>query len=125
MKCSRCKLKGYNKNNCPACKEKTEERLNRVIDLMPTETYLIALTYFVLSQEMQKRGIASDILGTGADLMALKSPNAGIFLGGMSSALFEVAEEGFLEKTVSDLESFIDWSKKGKEGKGNVSSVPI
>ena len=117
MKCSKCKLPGYNKSNCPACKEKTEKKLNRLLDLLPTETVFVALTYFVLSQELQKLGSGPDILGTAGDLRALKSPDAGMFLGGMASIIYETKTEdklswvddliGFIEKTTGDGEGFV------------------
>ena len=117
MKCSKCKLQGYNKRNCPACKEKTEKKLNRLLDLLPTETVFVALTYFVLSQELQKLGSGPDILGTAGDLRALKSPDAGIFLGGMASVIYETKTEdklswvddliGFVEKTTGNGEGFV------------------
>jgi len=117
MKCSKCKLQGYNKSNCPACKEKTEKKLNRLLDLLPTDTVFVALTYFVLSQELQKLGSGPDILGTAGDLRALKSPDAGIFLGGMASIIYETKTEdklswvddliGFVEKTTGNGEGFV------------------
>ena len=102
MKCSNCKLEGYNKNNCPNCQEKNEERINRLIEILPTETVFVSLAYFSLSQTIQRSdkemfGVAiPDLLGTGGDLYALKSPNAGIVLGGMLSLAFEASrgEEG-------------------------------
>jgi hypothetical protein len=114
MKCSNCKLEGYNKNNCPNCKEKEEERLNRLLEILPTETFFIALTYFSLSQVIQKSkkemfGVElPDLLGTGGDLYALKNNNPGIVLGGMLSLAFEglVDEEGF------DLSILTNWLER-------------
>jgi len=95
MKCSNCKLEGYNKNNCPNCQEKNEERFNRLLDILPTETLFVSIAYFSLSQTIQKQGTVTDLLGTAGDLAALKHPNAGIALGGMLSLAFEGATEGF------------------------------
>jgi len=119
MKCSKCKLEGYNKRNCPACKEKREERFNRLLDLLPTETVFVALTYFVLSQELQKLGSGPDVLGTLGDLKALKSPDAGIFLGGMASVIYETKTEDKLS-WVDDLLNFVEASKKGESLLGPV-----
>ena len=109
MKCSNCKLQGYNKGNCPACKDKNEKKLNRLLDLLPTQTAFVALTYFVLSQELQKLGSGPDILGTLGDLKALKSPDAGIFLGGMASVIYETKKEDKLS-WVDDLLKFAEGS---------------
>jgi len=95
MKCSNCKLEGYNKNNCPNCKEKNEERINRLLEILPLKTVFVALAYVSLSQLLQKQGPVADLLGTGGDLIALKSPDAGIFLGGMASLAVEQAADGF------------------------------
>jgi hypothetical protein len=89
MKCSNCKLEGYNKNNCPRCKEKEEERINRLLDVLPYETAFVAISYVSLSQIIQKQGTVSDLLGSAGDLAALKHPNAGIALGGMLSLAYE------------------------------------
>ena len=99
MKCSNCKLEGYNKNNCPRCKEKEEEKLNRLLDVLPFETAFIAISYVSLSQIIQKQGTVSDLLGSAGDLAALKHPNAGIALGGMLSLAYEGAagESGLVE----------------------------
>ena len=113
MKCSNCKLQGYNKRNCPACKDKNEKKLNRLLDLLPTETVFVALTYFVLSQELQKLGSGPDILGTAGDLRALKSPDAGIFLGGMASVIYETKKEDKLS-WVDDLFKFVEATTKGE-----------
>ena len=91
MKCSKCKLQGYNKNNCPKCKEKEEERFNRLLEILPFETAFIAISYVSLSQAIQKQGTVSDLLGSAGDLAALKHPNAGIALGGMLSLAYEGA----------------------------------
>tara|TARA_Y100000296_G_scaffold51547_1_gene59102 strand:- start:153 stop:533 length:381 start_codon:yes stop_codon:yes gene_type:complete len=89
MKCSNCKLEGYNKNNCPRCKEKEEERINRLLEILPFETAFIAISYVSLSQLIQKQGTVTDLLGSAGDLAALKHPNAGIALGGMLSLAYE------------------------------------
>jgi len=120
MKCSKCKLQGYNKNNCPACKEKAEKRLNQLLEILPTQTVFVALTYFVLSQELQKLGTGADILGTGGDLTALKSPDPGIFLGGMASLIYETKKEDKLS-WVDDLFKFVE-AGTGK-GQGLVGPV--
>ena len=114
MKCSNCKLSGYNKNNCPRCKEKTEEKINRMLEILPTKTIFIALAYFSLSQAIQRSekeflGVKlPDFLGTGGDLLALKSGDAGIILGGMLSLFYEAAggQEGF------DLSILTNWLEK-------------
>lgn len=95
MKCSNCKLEGYNKNNCPRCKEKDEERFNRLLEILPTETLFVSIAYFSLSQTIQKQGTVTDLLGTAGDLAALKHPNAGIALGGMLSLAYEGTTEGW------------------------------
>jgi hypothetical protein len=99
MKCSNCKLEGYNKNNCPRCKEKEEEKLNRLLDVLPFETAFVAISYVSLSQIIQKQGTVADLLGSAGDLAALKHPNAGIALGGMLSLAYEGAagESGLVE----------------------------
>lgn len=96
MKCSNCKLEGYNKNNCPNCKEKEEERINRLLEILPTETVFVSIAYFSLSQAIQKQGTVTDLLGTAGDLAALKHPNAGIALGGMLSLAYEGTTEGWV-----------------------------
>ena len=114
MKCSKCKLEGYNKNNCPRCKEKTEERINRMLEILPMKTIFIAIAYFSLSQTIQKSekefmGVnLPDFLGTGGDLYALKAGDPGIVLGGMLSLAFEglVDEEGF------DLSILTSWLER-------------
>ena len=93
MKCSNCKLKGYNKNNCPRCKEKQEERFNRLLEILPTETLFVALAYFSLSQTIQKQGTVTDFLGSAGDLAALTHNNSGITLGAMLSLAYEGATE--------------------------------
>ena len=120
MKCSKCKLQGYNKNNCPACKEKAEKRLTQLLEILPTQTVFVGLTYFVLSQELQKLGTGADILGTGGDLTALKSPDAGIFLGGMASLIYETKKEDKLS-WVDDLFKFVE----AGTGKGESLVSPI
>jgi hypothetical protein len=95
MKCSNCKLEGYNKNNCPRCKEKNEERFDRLLEILPTETVFVSIAYFSLSQTIQKRRPLLDFAGTAGDLLALKSPNAGIVLGGMLSLAYEGVTDGF------------------------------
>ncbi len=110
MKCSNCKLEGYNKNNCPRCKEKEEEKLNRLLDILPFETAFIAISYVSLSQVIQKQGTVSDLLGSAGDLAALKHPNAGIALGGMLSLAYEGA---------AGESSLVEWLEKQFEaGKG-------
>jgi hypothetical protein len=110
MKCSNCKLEGYNKNNCPRCKEKEEEKLNRLLDVLPFETAFIAISYVSLSQIIQKQGTVSDLLGSAGDLAALKHPNAGIALGGMLSLAYEGA---------AGESSLVEWLEKQFEaGKG-------
>jgi len=110
MKCSNCKLEGYNKNNCPRCKEKEEEKLNRLLDILPFETAFIAISYVSLSQIIQKQGTVSDLLGSAGDLAALKHPNAGIALGGMLSLAYEGA---------AGESSLVEWLEKQFEaGKG-------
>ena len=104
MKCSNCKLEGYNKNNCPRCKEKQEEKFNRLLEILPTETVFVSLAYFSLSQTIQKRRPLLDFAGTGGDLLALRSPNAGIVLGGMLSLAYEAGTEGWLERAEGWLE---------------------
>jgi len=96
MKCSNCKLEGYNKNNCPRCKEKNEERFDRLLEVLPLQTAFVSLAYFSLSRTIQKQGTVTDLLGTAGDLAALKHPNAGIALGGMLSLAYEgVSKDGF------------------------------
>jgi len=95
MKCSVCKLQGYNRNNCPNCKEKNEERINRLLEILPTETVFVSIAYFSLSQTIQKQGTVTDLLGTAGDLKALNHPNAGIALGGMLSLAYEGTTEGW------------------------------
>ena len=96
MKCSNCNLDGYNKNNCPRCKEKNEQKFDRLLEILPTETLFVSIAYFSLSQTIQKQGTVTDLLGTAGDLAALKHPNAGIALGGMLSLAYEgVSENGF------------------------------
>jgi len=95
MKCSNCKLEGYNKNNCPNCQEKNEERINRLLEILPTETVFVSIAYFSLSQTIQKQGTVTDLLGTTGDLAALRHPNAGIALGGMLSLAYEGTTEGW------------------------------
>jgi len=99
MKCSKCKLQGYNKVNCPKCKEKEEEKFNRLLDVLPFETAFIAISYVSLSQLIQKQGTVADLLGSAGDLAALRHPNAGIALGGMLSLAYEGAagESGLVE----------------------------
>ncbi len=104
MKCSNCKLEGYNKNNCPRCKEKNEERFDRLLEILPTETVFVSIAYFSLSQTIQKRRPLLDFAGTAGDLLALKSPNAGIVLGGMLSLAYEAGTEGWLERAEGWLE---------------------
>ena len=108
MKCSNCNLDGYNKNNCPRCKEKNEQKFNRLLEILPTETLFVSIAYFSLSQTIQKQGTVTDLLGTAGDLAALKHPNAGIALGGMLSLAFEglVDEEGF------DLSILTNWLER-------------
>ena len=116
MKCSNCKLEGYNKNNCPNCKEKNEERFNRLLEILPTETLFISIAYFSLSQTIQKQGTVTDLLGTAGDLAALKHPNAGIALGGMLSLAFEGGKGDF---DTSAVESWLErqgLTKAGFEG---------
>ena len=115
MKCSNCKLEGYNKNNCPNCQEKNEERINRLIEILPTETVFVSLAYFSLSQTIQKQGPLSDFAGSGGDLLALRSPNAGIVLGGMLSLAYEAGTEGWLERAEGWLERQ-GLTKEGFEG---------
>ena len=104
MKCSVCKLEGYNRNNCPRCKEKQEEKFNRLLEILPTKTVFVSLAYFSLSQTIQKRRPLLDFAGTGGDLLALRSPNAGIVLGGMLSLAYEAGTEGWLEQAEGWLE---------------------
>ena len=99
MKCSNCNLDGYNKNNCPRCKEKNEQKFDRLLEILPTETVFVSLAYFSLSQTIQKQGEdptfgekVKDFLGSTGDLAALKHPNAGIALGGMLSLAYEGAK---------------------------------
>jgi len=117
MKCSNCKLEGYNKNNCPNCKEKNEERFNRLLEILPTETAFVSLAYFSLSQAIQKQGSVTDLLGTAGDLAALKHPNAGIALGGMLSLLFEKGTDGF------DFSFIENWLEKQGITKGSVTRL--
>jgi len=104
MKCSNCKLEGYNKNNCPRCKEKNEERFDRLLEILPTETVFVSLAYFSLSQTIQKRRPVLDFAGSVGDLAALRSPNAGIVLGGMLSLAYEAGTEGWLQQAEGWLE---------------------
>ena len=104
MKCSLCKLEGYNKNNCPRCKEKNEEKINRLLEILPTETVFVALSYVSLSQLLQKTGTAADLLGTGSDLLALKHPDPGIFLGGIMSLGYESLSEDWIAQLMGMLE---------------------
>jgi hypothetical protein len=106
MKCSNCKLEGYNKNNCPRCKEKEEEKLNRLLEILPFETAFVAISYVSLSQIIQKQkhdpsfaDKIKDFLGSAGDLAATRHPNAGIALGGMLSLAYEGAagESGLVE----------------------------
>jgi len=98
MKCSNCNLDGYNKNNCPRCKEKNEQKFDRLLEILPTETLFVSLAYFSLSQTIQKRRPILDFAGSVGDLAALRSPNAGIVLGGMLSLAYEAGEEGWVER---------------------------
>jgi len=95
MKCSNCNLDGYNKNNCPRCKEKNEQKFDRLLEILPTETLFVSIAYFSLSQTIQKQGTVTDLLGTAGDLAALRHPNAGIALGGMLSLAYEGTTEGW------------------------------
>jgi len=125
MKCSVCKLEGYNKNNCPRCKEKNEERFNRLLEVLPIKTFGVALTYFLLSRTIQASkkelfGVAlPDLLGTGGDLYALKSPSAGIVLGGMLSLGYEAA----IEKDGFDFTIIENWLEKQGITKGSVEGL--
>jgi len=98
MKCSNCNLEGYNKNNCPRCKEKNEQKFDRLLEILPTETLFVSIAYFSLSQTIQKRRPLLDFAGSVGDLAALRHPNAGIALGGMLSLAYEAGEEGWLER---------------------------
>ena len=104
MKCSNCNLDGYNKNNCPRCKEKNEQKFDRLLEILPTETIFVSLAYFSLSQTIQKRRPLLDFAGSVGDLAALRSPNAGIVLGGMLSLAYEAGEEGWIEQAEGWLE---------------------
>jgi len=104
MKCSNCNLDGYNKNNCPRCKEKNEVKFDRLLEILPTETVFVSIAYFSLSQTIQKRRPVLDFAGSLGDLAALKHPNAGIALGGMLSLAYEAGEEGLLEQIGTWLE---------------------
>jgi len=117
MKCSVCKLEGYNKNNCPNCKEKQEERFNRLLEILPLQTVFVSLAYFSLSQTIQKQGSVTDLLGTTGDLAALKHPNAGIALGGMLSLAYEGGTDGF------DFSLIENWLEKQGITKGTVESL--
>jgi len=105
MKCSNCNLDGYNKNNCPRCKEKNEARFDRLLEILPTETVFVSIAYFSLSQTIQKRRPLLDFAGSVGDLAALRHPNAGIALGGMISLAYEAGEEGWLERADNWLET--------------------
>jgi len=125
MKCSNCNLDGYNKNNCPRCKEKNEEKYDRLLEILPTETLFVSIAYFSLSQTIQKQGKVADLLGSAGDLAALSHPNAGIALGGMLSLAYEGATEGFeiltwLEEQGKAVETLIEAGGIPfvKEGKG-------
>jgi len=115
MKCSNCKLEGYNKNNCPNCREKNEERINRLMEILPTETVFVSLAYFSLSQTIQKRRPLLDFAGSTGDLLALRHPNAGIALGAMLSLAYEAGTEGWLERAEGWLERQ-GLTKEGFEG---------
>jgi len=118
MKCSNCKLEGYNKNNCPRCKEKNEERFDRLLEILPTETVFVSLAYFSLSRTIQKQGTVTDLLGTVGDLAALKHPNAGIALGGMLSLAYEGAsKDGF------DFSFVENWLERQGITKGSVAGL--
>ena len=118
MKCSNCKLEGYNKNNCPRCKEKNEERFDRLLEILPTETAFVSLAYFSLSRTIQKQGTVTDLLGTAGDLAALKHPNAGIALGGMLSLAYEgVSKDGF------DFSFVENWLERQGITKGSVAGL--
>lgn len=117
MKCSNCKLEGYNKNNCPNCKEKQEERFNRLLEILPLQTVFVSLAYFSLSQTIQKQGSVTDLLGTTGDLAALKHPNAGIALGGMLSLAYEGGAGAF------DFSSVENWLEKQGITKGSLESL--
>ena len=105
MKCSNCKLEGYNKNNCPNCKEKQEERFNRLLEILPLQTVFVSLAYFSLSQTIQKQGSVTDLLGTAGDLAALRHPDPGSVLGGMLSLAFE---GGLGDFDLSAIEKLLD-----------------
>ena len=118
MKCSNCNLDGYNKNNCPRCKEKNEVKFDRLLEILPTETLFVSIAYFSLSQTIQKQGTVTDLLGTAGDLAALKHPNAGIALGGMLSLAYEgVSENGF------DFSFVENWLEKQGITKGSVERL--
>ena len=117
MKCSNCKLEGYNKNNCPNCKEKQEERFNRLLEILPLQTVFVSLAYFSLSQTIQKQGSVTDLLGTTGDLAALKHPNAGIALGGMLSLAYEGGTGAF------DFSLIENWLEKQGITKASVESL--
>tara|TARA_Y100000310_G_scaffold190138_1_gene190098 strand:+ start:35 stop:436 length:402 start_codon:yes stop_codon:yes gene_type:complete len=104
MKCSKCKLVGYNKNNCPKCKEKQEEKFNRMLEILPFETAFVSIAYFSLSQAIQKQGTVADLLGSAGDLAAIKHPNAGIALGGMLSLVYEGVKEDTFQDAATWLE---------------------
>jgi hypothetical protein len=127
MKCSKCKLQGYNKNNCPRCKEKDEEKFNRLLEILPFETAFIALAYVSLSQAIQKQGTVSDLLGSAGDLAALKHPNAGIALGGMLSLAYEGAagESGLVEWLEGQLEAGKGFYEAATDPSKSLGSVPV
>jgi len=131
MKCSNCKLEGYNKNNCPGCKEEKEERFDRLLEILPTETVFVSLAYFSLSRTIQKQGEnptfgekVKDFLGSTGDLAALNHPNAGIALGGMLSLAYEGAkgDDGGFDFSAFDFSAIDSWlerrglTKAGFEG---------
>lgn len=117
MKCSNCNLDGYNKNNCPRCKEKNEQKFDRLLEVLPTETLFVSIAYFSLSQTIQKQGTVTDLLGTAGDLAALKHPNAGIALGGMLSLAYEgVSTDGFDFSAIDNWLERQGLTKAGFEG---------
>ena len=85
------------------------------MEILPTETVFVSLAYFSLSQTIQKQGPLSDFAGSGGDLLALRSPNAGIVLGGMLSLAYEAGTEGWLERAEGWLERQ-GLTKEGFEG---------
>jgi len=117
MKCSNCNLDGYNKNNCPRCKEKNEQKFDRLLEILPTETLFVSIAYFSLSQTIQKQGTVTDLLGSVGDLAALKHPNAGIALGGMLSLAYEGGTDGF------DFSSIENWLERQGITKGSLESL--